>query len=218
MLSLENIIIQILYGLIAVTISFLAIVNQVGVKQLIPRITSSPKPPAEKHRRSRTLSRIERTHVRSRPKSRGKTTVHSSKTRKAPRRLRSKLRGSSIVQPIGVTSDPPSILATVQDTVPSCPTCGLQAPHDLMMEHFQASPSHELGTPETLPTIVDDSIQAESILVSSEEDSRNSMRNLLQMLVPPRAFGRRHQNRTANPLSHVIRTLEESRGGVVHPL
>jgi len=218
MLSLENIIIQILYGLIAVTISFLAIVNQVGVKQLIPRITSSPKPPAEKHRRSRTLSRIERTHVRSRPKSRGKTTVHSSKTRKAPRRLRSKLRGSSIVQPIGVTSDPPSILATVQDTVPSCPTCGLQAPHDLMMEHFQASPSHELGTPETLPTIVDDSIQAESILVSSEEDSRNSMRNLLQMLVPPRAFGRRHQNRTVNSLSHVIRTLEESRDGVVHPL
>src|SRR5467141_4157167 len=219
MLSLENMTIQILYGLIAVTISFLAIVNQVGVKQLIPRITSSPKPPAEKHRRSRTLSRIERTNVRSRPKSRGKTTVHSSKTRKAPRRLRSKLRGSSIVQPIGVTSDPPSILATVQDTVPSCPTCGLQAPHDLMMEHFQASPSHELGTPEPSPTIINGSIPAEPILVlAAEEDSRNSMRNLLQMLVPPRAFGRRHQNRTVNSLSHVIRTLEESRDGVVHPL
>ena len=218
MLSLENITIQILYGLIAVTISFLAIVNQAGVKQLIPRITSSPKPQAEKPRRSRTLTSIERTHARSRPKSRGKTAVHSSRIRKAQRRLRSKSRGSSIVQPIGVTSDPPSVLATVQDTVPSCPTCGLQAPHDLMMEHFQASPSHELGTPEPSPTIVDDIIPAKSILVSSEEDSKNSMRNLLQMLVPPRAFGRRHQNRTVNPLSHVIRTLEESRSGVVHPL
>jgi len=185
---------------------------------LIPRITGSPKPPAEKPRRSRTLTSIERTHARPRPKSRGKTAVHSSRTKNARRRLRSKPRGSSIVQPISVTSDPPSVLATVQDTVPSCPTCGLQAPHDLMMEHFQASPSHELGTPEPSPTIVDDNIPAESILVSSEEDSRNSMRNLLQMLVPPRAFGRRHQNRTVNPLSHVIRTLEESRAGVVHPL
>ncbi len=218
MLSLENTTIQILYGLIAVTISFLAIVNQVGVKRLIPRITSSPKPPAEKPRRSRTLTRIERTHARSRPKSRGKTAVHSSRTRKARRRLRSKPRGSSIVQPISVTSDPPSVLATVQDTVPSCPTCGLQAPHDLMMEHFQASPSHELGTPEPSPTTINGSIPAEPILVSTEEDSRNSMRNLLQMLVPPRAFGRRHQNRTVNPLSHVIQTLEESRSGLIHPL
>ena len=218
MLSLENVTIQILYGLIAVTISFLAIVNQVGVKRLIPRMTSSPKLSAEKPRRSRTLTGTERTRARSRPKSRGKTVVHSSRTMKARRRLRSKPRANSIVQPITVTSDPPAVLAVVQHTVPSCPTCGLQAPHDLMMEHFQASPSHELGTPEPSPTIINGSIPAEPILVSTEDDSRNSMRNLLQMLVPPRAFGRRHQNRTVNPLSHVIRTLEESRSGVVHPL
>jgi len=86
------------------------------------------------------------------------------------------------------------------------------------MEHFQASPSHELGTPEPQPTIIDGDMQVESALISPEEDSRNSMRNLLQMLVPPRAFGRRHQHRTVNPLSHVIQTLEESRSGLIHPL
>jgi hypothetical protein len=185
---------------------------------LIPRMTSSPKLSAEKPRRSRTLTGTERTRARSRPKSRGKTAVHSSRTRKARRGLRSKPRANSIVQPITVTSDPPAVLAVVQHTVPSCPTCGLQAPQDLMMEHFQASPSHELGTPEPSPRIINGSIPAEPILVSTEDDSRNSMRNLLQMLVPPRAFGRRHQDRTVNPLSHVIRTLEESRDGVVHPL
>jgi len=218
MLSLENITIQILYGLIAATISFLAMVNQVGVKRLIPRITSSPKLSAENPRRSRTLTGTERTRARSRPKSRGKTVVHSSRTRKARRRLRSKPRKDAILQPITMTSETPTVAAFVHETVPACPTCGLQAPEALLMEHFQASPSHELGTPEPSPTIINGTISAEPILVSKEDDSRNSMRNLLQMLVPPRAFGRRHQNRTANPLSHVIRTLEESRGGVVHPL
>jgi len=190
MLSLENITIQILYGLIAATISFLAMVNQVGVKRLIPRITSSPKLSAENPRRSRTLTGTERTRARSRPKSRGKTVVHSSRTRKARRRLRSKPRKDAILQPITMTSETPTVAAFVHETVPACPTCGLQAPEALLMEHFQASPSHELGTPEPSPTIINGTISAEPILVSKEDDSRNSMRNLLQMLVPPRAFGR----------------------------
>lgn len=216
MISLENITIQILYGLVAVTISFVAIVRQVGIKPLSSPITSAFKLSA-KPTRSRTSVGTGRIRARSRSKSGGRTVVHSSKTRKARRRSGSRRRGGPIVQPVAVTSEPSMLVAVVQDAVPSCPTCGLQAPQDLMMEHFQASPSHELGTPELQPTIVDSSIPAESILISSEEDSRNSMRNLLQMLVPPRAFGRRHQNRTVNPLSDVIRTLEASRGDVVHP-
>ena len=123
-----------------------------------------------------------------------------------------------MVLPVAVTSELPMLGAIVQEAVPSCPTCGLRAPQELMMEHFQASPSHELGTPEPQPTIMDGDIPVESALMSSDEDSRNSMRNLLQMLVPPRAFGRRHQHRTVNPLSHVIQTLEESRSGLIHPL
>ena len=216
MISLENISIQILYGLIAVTISFVAIVRQVGVKPLSSLITSSLKLSAAKPRRSRSSVRIGSIRAKSRSKSRGRTIVQSSRTRKARRRLRSKPRGAAILQPITATNDTPTVAAFVREAVPACPTCGLQAPEALLMEHFQASPSHEEGT--QLPTIIDPQVPVESNLVSSEEDSRNSMRNLLQMLVPPRAFGLRHQRRIVNPLSHVIQTLEESRSGLIHPL
>jgi hypothetical protein len=209
--------IQILYGLVAVTIAFVAIVRQVGIKPLSYQITSSLKL-ATKPRRSRTSLGAGRIRAKPRSKSGGRTVVHSSRTRKARRRSGSRRRGSPIVLPVALTNDPRMLVAVVREAVPSCPTCGLQAPQELMMEHFQASPSHELGTPEPQPTIMDGDLQVESALMSSEEDSRNSMRNLLQMLVPPRAFGRRHQHRTVNPLSHVIQTLEESRSGLIHPL
>lgn len=186
-------------------------------KPFSSQITSSLRLSA-KPRKSRTSVGAGRIRTRSRSRSGGRTTVHSSKTRKVRRRSSSSRRAGQTVQPVAVTSEPPMLVAVVQDAVPSCPTCGLQAPQDLMMEHFQASPSHELGAPEPQATIMDGDIQAESTLLSSEEDSRNSMRNLLQMLVPPRAFGRRHQHRTVNPLSQVIRTLEESRSGLIHPL
>jgi hypothetical protein len=216
---LENITIQILYGLIAVTISFIAIVRQVGIKPLsLSSIVSSHKPLAPKSKRPRTQARTGRIRAGSRSKSRGKTTVQLSRSRNTRRRLQPRPRGDAIVQPVAVTPDTPMTIAIVQVGVPACPTCGLQAPEALMMEHFQASPSHELGAPEPQPTIMDGDIPAESILVSSEEDSRTSMRNLLQMLVPPRAFGRRHQHRTVNPLSQVIQTLEEARSGLIHPL
>src|SRR3989449_10380947 len=218
MTSLENISIQILDGLLPVTISFVGIVRQAGVKPLSSLITSSLKLSAPKPKRPRTSVRTGRIRARSRSNSRGRTIVQSSRTRKARRRFRSKPRRDTILQPITVTSDTPTVTDLVHEAVPACPTCGLQAPEALLMEHFQASPSHEQGTPQSLPIIADDPVSAEPTLVSSEEDSRNSMRNLLQMLVPPRAFGRRHQNRTANPLSHVIRTIEESRSGLIHPL
>jgi len=85
----------------------------------------------------------------------------------------------------------------------------------LLAEHFLGSPSHRNGPPKIVKA---DIVEVEASDEAKEEDSKQSVRNLLQMLVPPRAFGRRHRNRTVNPLSHVIRTLEESRGGVVHPL
>src|SRR5438128_8461826 len=217
MIILENITVQILYGLIAVTISFVAIVRQAGVKPLSSMITSSLKLSAAKPRRSGTSVRTRRIRVRSRSKSRRRTMVQPSRTSKARRRLRSKPRGDTILRPITATSDTPMVVAFVNEAVPSCPTCGLQAPEALLMEHFQASPSHEQGAPQ-LPIIIDAQVPAESNLVSSEEDSRNSMRNLLQMLVPPRAFGLRHQHSIVNPLSHVIQTLEESRSGLIHPL
>lgn len=214
---MDNITIQALYGLVAVTISFVAIIRRVDIWPFSPQTTSSSKL-STKPRRSRTSAGAGRIRTGSRSKSGERRIVHSSKTRKVRRRARSTRRDGPILQPVAVTSEPPTLVAVVQDTVPSCPTCGLQAPQNLMMEHFQASPSHELGAPEPQATIMDGVIEAESTLLSSDEDSRNSMRNLLQMLVPPRAFGRRHQNRTVNPLSHVIQSLEESRSGLVRPL
>src|SRR5690242_752269 len=217
MISLENIAIQILYGLVAVTIAFVAIVRQVGIKPLSYQITSSLKL-SPKPRRSRTSAGAGKIRAKSRSKSGGRTVVHSSKTRKARRRSRTRRGGSPMVLPVAVASDPDMLVSVVREAVPSCPTCGLQAALDLMIEHFQASPSHELGTPEPQTAIMDSGIPVESALISSEEDSRTSMRNLLQMLVPPRAFGRRHHYRTVNSLSHVIQTLEESRSGLIHPL
>lgn len=214
---MDNMTIQALYGLVAVTISFVAIVRRFDLGQVSSQTTSSLKP-STKPRRSRTSVGTGRARTGSRSKSAERRIVHSSKTRKVRRRSKSTRREDPTLQPVAVSSDPPMLVAVVQDAIPSCPTCGLQAPQNLMMEHFQASPSHELGSPEPQGMIMDGDIQAESTPLSSEEDSRNSMRNLLQMLVPPRAFGRRHQHRTVNPLSQVIRTLEESRSGLIHPL
>lgn len=214
---MDNITIQALYGLVAVTISFVAIVRRADIRRLSSQTTRSLKP-STKPRGSRTSAGPGRLRTKSQSKSGEKRIVHASKTRKVRRRSRSTRRADPTLQPIAVTSDPPMLVAIVQDAVPSCPTCGLQAPQNLLTEHFQASPSHELGPTEPEATTMDGDIQVEPTLLSSEEDSRNSMRNLLQMLVPPRAFGRRHQHRTANPLSYVIGTLEESRSGLIHPL
>src|SRR5207244_11744601 len=145
--TVESISIQILYGLIAVTISFVAIVRQAGVKPLSSLITSSLKLSAPKPKRPRTSVRTGRIRARSRSNSRGRTIVQSSRTRKARRRLRSKPRGDTILQPITVTSDTPTVADLVHEPVPACPTCALQAPEALLMDRFQASPSHAQGPP-----------------------------------------------------------------------
>ena len=90
----------------------------------------------------------------------------------------------------------------------SCPTCGLRAPEKLMAEHLLGSPLHRKKPPAPLVPSLPPSTSSRRISPSLEEDSRESMRNLLQMLVPPRAFGRRHGQRTANPLGQLVQTLD----------
>ena len=207
----------ILYGLTSLTISFVAITRLVGRPLSLPSLINSHKPLPPKSKRHGTSSSTRRISTTSRSKSRGKTMIQSSR-RKAERRSQPRPRGDLMVQRSDAIPDTPTVAAVVEMGVPACPTCGLQAPQALMMEHFQASPSHEGGIPQQAPVVTDCEVLGESIPASSEEESKNSMRNLLQMLVPPRAFGRRHQNRTVNPLSHVIKTIEESRSGVIRPL
>jgi hypothetical protein len=102
------------------------------------------------------------------------------------------------------TSQAPTIVPPVAVSFETCPSCGLQAPGSLLAEHFLGSPSHKNGLPEIAKAdIVEVAARAEA----KEEDTKQSVRNLLQMLVPPRAFGRRHAHRTMGPISSIVKDL-----------
>jgi hypothetical protein len=190
-MSLEITILEFLAGVVAGTVSGLLIVKRMGRNAPLPSTTVS--------------RRIARTKPRA--------ALKRAKIRSA--RLRSVKRLRPSIQPVEPVNVDPAV-TTLAMNVSSCPTCGLQAPDALMAEHFLGSPSHENGAPEPEVTVVEDAIFDRSR--SSEEDAKSSLRNLLQMLVPPRAFGRRHLHRTVNPLSHLVQTVAEARGSVVRPL
>jgi hypothetical protein len=189
-MSLEITILEFLAGVVAGTVSGLLIVKRMRRNAPLPSTTVS--------------RRIGRTKPRA--------ALKKAKTRVARPRSVKRLRSS--VLPTEIVNIEPTV-ATLAVNVSSCPTCGLQAPDALMAEHFLGSPSHENGSPEPEVMIVEDAIFDRSR--SSEEDAKSSLRNLLQMLVPPRAFGLRHQHRTVNPLSHLVQTVAEARGSVVRP-
>jgi uncharacterized membrane protein len=86
----------------------------------------------------------------------------------------------------------------------TCPSCGLQAPGSLLAEHFLGSPSHKNGPPKIVKA---DIVEVAAVEEAKEEDSKQSVRNLLQMLVPPRAFGRRHAHRSMGPISSIVKDL-----------
>lgn len=98
----------------------------------------------------------------------------------------------------------------------ACPSCGLEAPYELMEEHFGGSPSHEKAraleeTEQTVP-------ETKPGKANSNDDTKRALRNLLQMLVPPRAFGRRHSQMTENPLSRIVHELGNARTTPVPPI
>jgi hypothetical protein len=82
-------------------------------------------------------------------------------------------------------------------TVYTCPACGLQATESAMVEHLLGSPLHQPRHVQPKQTN-DHKDEEEQATVLHEEDSRESVRNLLQILLPPRAFGRRHGQKTLN--------------------
>jgi hypothetical protein len=188
---LEITILEFLAGAVAGIISGLLIVKRMGRNTPLPRTTVSRK--------------ITRTKPRS-----GLKQVKTRGTR--PRSVR---RIRPLVQPTDTLTIEPTVTALAV-SISSCPTCGLQAPETLMAEHFLGSPSHENGSPEPEVTLVEDAIF--DVSRASDEDAKSSLRHLLQMLVPPRAFGRRHQGRTVNPLSSLIQSVAEAQGSVVRPL
>jgi hypothetical protein len=192
-MSLEVTIIEFLVGVAAGTLSGLLIVKRMGRNTSLPRTTSSRK--------------IVRTKSRA--------ALKQTKSRGARRRSLRRLR--PLAKPTETVGVQPTI-TPIAVNISSCPTCGLQAPDALLAEHFLGSPSHEKGTPEPVMTAVESAVFDKPQSVHAEEDENRSVRSLLQMLVPPRAFGRRHQQRTFNPLSRLVRTIEDAQSALVQPL
>lgn len=105
--------------------------------------------------------------------------------------------------------EPP--LPEVRTSFLSCPSCGLEAPENLMTEHLLGSPSHRYGPAKPQAVVATPMERDDSTRKSSGDESTDSVRHLLQMLVPPRAFGRRHRQLVINPLSNIVRTMGPSR-------
>jgi hypothetical protein len=133
-------------------------------------------------------------HRRKASAARDKSTVAFTKSKK---KTKTKTTGA-----IPSSQTPNTALATV--SFDTCPSCGLQAPGSLLAEHFLGSPSHRNGPPKVVEA---DPVEVELAAEAKEEDSKQSVRNLLQMLVPPRAFGRRHAHRSMGPISTIVKDL-----------
>jgi hypothetical protein len=158
-------------------------------------------------RRSDRRNRVRKTVAGTRPANRLGSVAHSIRTPSIGRvtiaRPLAKPKGpldavSGRAQSPATYSEPPQS---------SCPTCGLSAPAKLMAEHLQGSPLHRKEAPAPIaPSIPPSTTPTKTSTL--DEDSTESMRSLLQMLVPPRAFGRRHMQRTTNPLGQLVQTLD----------
>lgn len=141
---------------------------------------------------------------------RGRTSPPTKKIRNtatvARMRRKAKIKTPEAKTVLSQATDAVSATAVSFDT---CPSCGLQAPGSLLTEHFLGSPSHRNGIPKMVEA---DPVEVEAAIEEEEEDSRQSVRNLLQMLVPPRAFGRRHAYKTVGPISPIIKYLGPAPG------
>lgn len=117
------------------------------------------------------------------------------------------------ILPVNHDESPPPVAPLPVQTIASCPSCGLEAPESLMAEHFLGSPSHE--NPRVLSEEETVEGPAEPVEV---DDSKGELRTLLQMLVPPRAFGHRRQQKTQNPLSDYVTPIGPVRKLSMNPL
>jgi hypothetical protein len=130
------------------------------------------------------------------PTKRGRGTIHFARTR---RKAKTKTLDATVE-----SSQMPNIAVATAAAFDTCPSCGLQAPGSLLAEHFLGSPSHRNGPPKIVKA---DNVEVEASEEAKEEDSKQSVRNLLQMLVPPRAFGHRHAHRSMGPISSIVKDL-----------
>lgn len=161
-----------------------------------PKKTNSATMPVLAVRKTRQLSSGRDRRSSSPTKVKNRSTPPSAAR---PRRKARTKTGAPASQSVPVAR--PEVTPTTLET---CPSCGLQAPNKLLAEHFLGSPSHRNG-PEK--PVVETVTQNETDNELTEDDSKQSVRSLLQILVPPRAFGRRHANRSISPISPVVQNL-----------
>ena len=182
---MDPIIFEFLGGLLVGAMAGLMVVLR--IRHPAPKMM--PMLAVKKNRSAATVHRRKTSPIRNR------NTVTLTKTRK-----KAKTKTPEATTP---SSQTPNIIpATV--SFDTCPSCGLQAPGSLLAEHFLGSPSHRNGPPKIVKV---DAAKVERAEEAKEEDSKQSMRNLLQMLVPPRAFGRRHAHRSMGPISSIVKEL-----------
>jgi hypothetical protein len=191
---MDPIIIEFLGGLLGGALAGLAMMTLV----LRTRHLSPTKMPLLTIKKPRSASSVRRQRTSS-PADRGPSTITFAKTRR-------KARTKTLVATIE-SSQRPTITAATAESFDTCPSCGLQAPGSLLAEHFLGSPSHKNGPPKIVKA---DAVKAETGEEAKEDDSTQSMRNLLQMLVPPRAFGHRHAHKSVSPISSIVKELGPS--------
>ena len=178
---IETIIIEFLLGVLAGTAFGLLIVKHSGEPARPRKARGVRVQPIA----SRTISEPVIRKITARPKQREKpVTIQKSQEENAKEHLLSR--------------DPTRIPMIV------CPACGLEAPESLMNEHLIASPAHRYKPEKLQPIAIRSKPPGDPAPFSMAEESRESVRRLMQMLVPPRAFGHRHRLRTVDPLSSLV--------------
>ena len=187
---MEPTILQFLIGVLAGTAAGIVIVQKRGHGTTTARTSLTKSRPLPTAAKSRAVGR-------------------AAKTRTSRRKAISKRRMRPQIAPTQEIVSEPMITATSDSNITACPSCGLEAPGALMAEHFLGSPSHKNAVRVEKPAVIKDFTGESTVIpVEVDEDPRSSLRSLLQMLVPPRAFGHRHQQRTVNPLSSLVRRVE----------
>lgn len=132
------------------------------------------------------------------------------------RRKNTRPRSPSSVSLPQVEASSSSLSASFK-AISTCPSCGLEAPEALMAEHFSGSPSHREG--KKIREGADDAgPEITCKRDTDDDDPRRPLRNLLQMLVPPRAFGHRHLDKRENPISRIVHELDPIRKRLIEPL
>jgi hypothetical protein len=157
-----------------------------------------------------TLMTIKRPKPRQRPSS---TFTHRVKSFDAedPPQLPTKTLGvlapSTEVRPTGAETVGIMVANPAQQpraNLLSCPSCGLEAPEIVMSEHLNRSPPHKYATLASQQICQKQGRHTKMGHVPTEQEIKNSVRRLLQMLAPPRPFARRDRQLRVNRLSRML--------------